>query len=192
MAAIATTANKVKYGLAKVYYALITVLDGVVSYGTPVEIPGAVNIALSPVGNLTRFYAGNMEYFTANANNGYSGKLEIALIPDTFRRDVLGETEDTNKVLFEDKTILTKPFALLFQFEGDIHAARHIMYNCKVNRPNIDGKTTGENIEVSTETLDIECKPAEDTGFVKAKTTKDTDATAYNGWYTAVYTKAAA
>ena len=32
-----------------------------------------------------------MMYFVATANQGYEGSLEIALIPDSFRTEVLGE-----------------------------------------------------------------------------------------------------
>ena len=47
--------NKIKYGLKNVHYAVITEAGGVVSYGTPVAIPGAVNITLSPAGEKVEF-----------------------------------------------------------------------------------------------------------------------------------------
>jgi phi13 family phage major tail protein len=75
--------NKVKYGLKNVHYAVITESSGAVSYGTPVHIPGAVNLTLSPVGEKVRFAADDREdYFAENINNGYDGNLEMALIPD--------------------------------------------------------------------------------------------------------------
>ena len=95
------TNNKVKFGLKNCHYALAT-LDsetGTVTFGTPVAIPGAVNLSLDPEGDTEPFYADDMVYYTTVANNGYSGDLEIALIPDSFRKDVLKETEDTNGCL---------------------------------------------------------------------------------------------
>lgn len=43
-------------------------------------------------------------YYTTTANNGYSGDLELAFLPDHFRKDILKETEDANGVLVEGKT----------------------------------------------------------------------------------------
>ena len=73
-----------------------------VTFGTPVAIPGAVNLSLDPEGDTEPFYADDMVYYTTVANNGYSGDLEIALIPESFRKDILKETEDANGVLAGD------------------------------------------------------------------------------------------
>ncbi len=102
-----STNNKVKFGLKNCHYAKAT-LDpdtNAVTFGTPVAIPGAVNLSLDPEGDTEPFYADDMVYYTTVANNGYSGDLEIALIPDSFRKDILKETEDTNGVLVEDSTV---------------------------------------------------------------------------------------
>ena len=44
---MASTANKVKFGLKNVHYAVLDETDGAASYGTPVAVPGAVNLNLS-------------------------------------------------------------------------------------------------------------------------------------------------
>ena len=80
-------------------------------------------------------------YYTTVANNGYSGDLEIALIPESFRKDILKETEDANGVLVEDSTVEPEHFALLFEFSGDKKKIRHCMYYCTAARPTIEGKT---------------------------------------------------
>lgn len=185
--------NKIKFGLKNVHYAPITetVTDGIteVTFATPIPIPGAVNLSLSPVGDTTPFYADNVEYFTAIANNGYDGTLEMALIPDTFKATVLKEVLDTNKVQFEENDKQPSPFALLFEFEGDLKATRHAMYYCKAARPNIESSTKGQGIEPKTETLNLTCRSMPGTTIIKAKTTDETDAAIYTDWYKTVYQK---
>jgi phi13 family phage major tail protein len=179
--------NKVKFGLKNVHYAPYTELDGVITYDTPKPIPGAVSISLDAEGEETSFYADDVKYFSAFANNGYAGDLEMALIPDQFRIDVLGDVEDDNGVLFENSDAKPKNFALLFEFSGDKNATRHILYNTSVSRPSIASQTKGESLEVQTETLSMSASAALDTGDVKAKA-KVAD-TPYETWYEAVYVK---
>ena len=47
---------------------------------------GAVSLTLDPAGNETSFYADNVVYFSAYANNGYTGTIEFAHIPDGFKQ----------------------------------------------------------------------------------------------------------
>ena len=125
--------NKVKYNLKNVHAAVLTetVTDGVTafSYGTPKPIPGAVSIALDAEGESSPFYADGIVYFRSVTNNGYSGDLEIAKIPDSFKTDVLNYVTDSAGALVETTNAEYKPFALLFQIEGDKNARRHVLYN---------------------------------------------------------------
>ena len=184
--------NKVKFNLWNVYYApLLTNTTSKIEYGTPIAIPGAVSLSLDPTGENTPFYADGIEYYTISNNMGYSGDLEIALIPESFRVDILKESHDSNKVLIENKDINVGKFALLFRFDGDIRAINHVMYNCSVSRPKIGSKTNEESKEVQTETLTISAKPLVK-GFVKAKTGDSTPQTVYDNWFKSVYLPVAA
>lgn len=179
--------NKVKFNLSNVHYAILSISDdGKVSWGTPVAIPGAVSISLDPTGEPESFYADGVEYFVINNNQGYEGDLEVAMIPDSFRTDVLNETSDSANVLVENANSQAGHFALLFEFDGDIKKIRHVMYNCSAARPSIASKTNEDSKEVQTETLTIKARPLA-TGLVKAKTGDTTKATAYNNWYKKVY-----
>ena len=179
--------NKVKFNLWNVYYApLLTNTTSKIEYGTPIAIPGAVSLSLDPTGENTPFYADGVEYYTISNNMGYSGDLEIALIPESFRVDILKESPDSNKVLIENKDINVGKFALLFRFDGDIRAINHVMYNCSVSRPKIGSKTNEESKEVQTETLTISAKPLVK-GYVKAKTGDSTPQTVYDNWFKSVY-----
>ena len=179
--------NKIKYGLKNVHAAIQTETDGVYTYATPVAIPGAVSLSLEAQGEASSFYADDCEYYVSAGNNGYSGDLEIALIPEWFRTDILQETKDSNGVLVEtsDGKQAVK-FALLFEFAGDVKAVRHVMYNCTVARPAVGSQTKEENIEPQTESLTITSKPRTD-GLVKSKTGDTTATATYEGWYTGVY-----
>lgn len=183
-----STTNKVKFGLKNCHYAKAT-LDpdtNTVTFDTPVAIPGAVNLSMDPEGDNEPFYADNMVYYMTSANNGYSGDLEIALLPDSFRKDILKETEDANGVLVEDATVETERFALLFEFSGDKKKIRHCLYYCSAARPTIEGKTTEDSKEVQTESLEITASPLPG-GVVKVKTGANTKDEVYNGWYQNVY-----
>ncbi len=187
--------NKVKYNLKNVHAAKLTatVVEGVTSYSyaTPQAIPGAVSISLDAEGDSSPFYADGIVYFRSYANNGYSGDLEIALIPEWFRTEILKEALDANGVLVErsDNSESVK-FALLFEFDGDVRAIRHVLYNCTASRPSIESETKEETIEPGTETLSLTADPRED-GLVKSRTGDTTDATTYANWYQTVYVPAA-
>lgn len=183
--------NKIKYGISHCYYAVATIAaNGSATYGAPVALPGAVSLSLDAQGDINIFRADNIAYYTSVANNGYEGELELAKIPDTFLKDVLGYVEDKNKVLFEDAGAAVTHFALLFQFEGDVHSRRHVLYNCTAARPAVSGSTKEESIEPQTETLSITATtvyhPEYDKNIVKASVTPG-EATQYNGWLTSVY-----
>ena len=104
--------NKVKYNLKNAHYALLSIAeDGTVSYGTPVAMPGSVSISLDANGEPENFYADGVAYYVINNNMGYDGDLELALIPESFRTDVLKEELDANGVLIENSEVELASFA---------------------------------------------------------------------------------
>ena len=184
--------NKVKFNICNVHYALLTVAeDGTFSYGTPVAMPGAVSLSLDPNGEPSNFYADGYAYYTISNNMGYDGDLELAMVPESFRTDILKEELDVNSVLVENANVETENFALLFEFDGDIRKIRHVLYNCSAARPTIESQTNEEEIEVQTETLSLTAAPLSN-GYVKAKTGDDTTDEVYKNWYESVYLPTAA
>ncbi len=179
--------NKVKYNLCNVHYATVTLdQSGNPEFGTPVPMPGAVSLSLDANGEPSNFYADGYAYFTINNNMGYTGDLELAMVPESFRKDVLHESLDSNSVLVENANTTTGNFALLFEFDGDIRKIRHVLYYCSASRPNIESQTNEEQIEVKTEKVSIKAAPLNN-GLVKAKTGDDTTDSVYQGWYNEVY-----
>lgn len=183
--------NKVKYNIKNVYAAKLseTIKDGVstFTYDQPKPVPGAVSLSLDAEGESSPFYADGIVYFRTVTNNGYSGELEIALIPEWFRTEILQETLDAKGVLVENSlTAESVKFALLFEFDGDVKAIRHALYNCTASRPSIESSTKEDTIEPGTETLSLTADPRAD-GLVKAKTGDTTDKTTYDNWYKTIY-----
>ena len=184
---MANSKNKVKFNIRNVHYAKLTVSEtGEVTFAKPVPMPGAVSLSLDPNGEPSVFYADGYAYYTISNNQGYEGDLELALVPESFRTDILKETMDSNSVLIEDATVETEKFALLFEFDGDVKKIRHVLYNCIASRPTIESSTKEDEIEVKTETLSITASPLSG-GYVKARTSDTTTEAAYEGWYQAVY-----
>lgn len=187
-------ANKIKYGIQNVYYAKATDTgNGVLTYAAPVRLPGAVSLSLSIQGDTNSFYADNITYWTSNANNGYQGDLELALIPDAFKTDILGETLDTKGFYVERSNDKASEFALLFQFEGDENATRHCLYRCVASRPEVSGSTKEESIEPQTETITLTAMPRISDEVVKARCpyTASTSSS-YATWFDAVVEPTAA
>lgn len=184
--------NKIRFGIKNVHYAIATIAaDGSATYSTPKALPGAVSLSLDPQGENSPFYADNIVYWTGVSNSGYQGDLEVALLSEDFLKDVLGNKADDNGVLYEDANAQAVHFALMFQFEGDQKATRHVLYNCTATRPSLEGNTKTETVAPETETIEITATTiyvaALDTDIAKAKTANATESTTYTGWYENVY-----
>ena len=179
--------NKVHYDLVDVHVAPLTITDGVVTFGAPVRLPGSISIDLSAQGNTTQLRADGMVYYKSRSNNGYDGSLNLAMVPDWFKAEYLGETLDaTAKVQVENAEAEPKAFALLYGFKGDVKQRRHVLYNCMAGRANIKGENKENQKDPDTESLPISCVPLPG-GDVKASTTAETTEAVYDGWYKAVW-----
>lgn len=179
--------NKVHYDLKNVYFAPLTVTEGIPTWEDPIALPGAISADLSAQGDVIKLRADGMDYYVVNGNSGYEGDINFALIPDVFRIEALGEElTATEKVLIENAMKDGKPFALLFEFLGDVRNRRHVLYNCKSSRPNIAGENKDNQKEPDTESVTISVSPLEN-GNVKASTTEDTTSDVYNNWFQSVW-----
>lgn len=184
--------NKVQFSLKNVHYAPIsTSEEGEITFGTPVPIPGAVSMTLTRQGSEVKFIADGVVYYASYSNEGYSGTLTIALIPDHFRKTILKEVEDeTAHVLVEYAGVETQPFALLFEIEGDEKATRRVLYYCTVGVPGEDADGQAQKTP-KTEAMDITATALAD-GRTRARTTANTVDDVFNNWFKAVWEPSAA
>lgn len=193
------SANKVKYGLKNVHYALVTetvgtgTQSGIVttSYGTVKAIAGAVSLSLSANADRNVFRADNEDYFVSYGQGGYEGDLEVARVNEDFLKDVLGYVEDNDKILVESSAAFktVNYFALTFEFDGDQKATKHCLYKCSASRPNIASQTTGEGgtTDPQTETLTLTAVPRADADkYIHLQTQDSTTTAVTEAWYTAI------
>lgn len=196
---------KVFYGLSNVHYALLTeTVDAdtgevTSSYGSPKAWPGAVNITLDPSGNPVIFSADNTAYYTIANNQGYEGDFECAMIPDDIRIDTLGNKKDDNGMIVETDKDEVSYFALMFEFNTDKNPNRYVFYKVSLaQRPTVASETVDVTSDLSVKTEKVKFKAMPQTSetvidgikchLVKAFTGKNVDASAYDDFYSAVYT----
>lgn len=183
--------NKVTYGLKNVHAWPITSTDasGKPTYGPIINWPGAVEISMSPEGSTNKFEADDTTYYTGVSNNGYSGDLSTADVPEEFLTEVMGETKDTNGVLIESADVTPKEFAFAFEFKGDVKGRRHLFYRCTAERPPVGSKTKEEKVSPNTPKVKITALPRLDNSYVKARA--EAGDAGYDSWYgTTPYEKA--
>ena len=184
------TNNKVKFGLSNVYIAKITESEGKITYGTPFAVPGAVSLTAEPEGDTTPFYADNIKYYIAVANNGYTGDLEIAMTPKEFLTQILGQEEDTNGALIESSDDVNARFALMGEIEGDAKKRRFIYYDCTATRPSAEMNTIEESKEPQTDTISITMAARSTDNVIKAVIEpNETNQDVYDTFFTKVYEK---
>lgn len=184
--------SKVRFGLAKAYYAVLN-ND---TYATPVPLPGAVSLTLNTEGSDPEtFWADNIAYYkTPAANGGYTGTLTLAIVPDKFKQDVLGEVVDDNGMQVEVADANPKPFALLYEVEGDADKKRYVFFNCTAQRAVPSANTKSDSTNPDTQDLEFAAIGRDftfgGTGVIKniVKGSAEEAAAAFANWYTAVPT----
>ena len=182
--------NKVKFGLSNVHIAKITETNGEITYGVPFAMPGARSLTADPEGETTPFYADNIKYYIAVSNQGYSGDLEIAMTPDEFLTEILGQEADSNGAIFESADDVNARFALMGEIEGDKKKRRFVYFDCTAARPSAEMNTNEESKEPQTDTISITMSARSTDKAIKAviEPTEE-NKSVYDTFFTAVYEK---
>lgn len=157
--------DKLQFGLEKVHVAFRNSDTGV--YEAPIHVPGAVKLSLNAEGDSTPFYADNVAYYTLISNNGYSGDLEMALVPKEVLVKMLGWEIDDNGMVVELTNGIQKEFALLYEVEGNEKNKRYAFFSCKAARPTEEHGTNTATKAPNTQTLTLTALPTT-VGNVKA------------------------
>ena len=162
-------ANKVLFGVSNLHVGLYNVDDqGVVTLGTPIHVPGTVNISLEAESEENTFYADNVKYWTGYSDNGYTGEIENALFDDTFKTTFMNYVALDGGGIAQIKGVQNKKVYIMFQAEGDEKARRGIFYNVALGQITREYATTEDSIEPATATLPFTVNGDNGTGIVRA------------------------
>ena len=160
--------NKVTFGLKNVHVAFLE--NGV--YAKPTPVKGAVSYTPSTAGDASSFSADdNPKYYTKNTNAGYTAEMTMAHWPLEIIAEALGYEIDENGGMLEVADATAKPFALLFEVQGDKAPIRVVNYHCTASRPAQEHQTTTETTDIAGEQLSLVVAPYDlnDTGELVVK-----------------------
>lgn len=182
--------NKVKFGLCNIHIAKITEENGEIIYGTPFKVPGARNLTTDPEGESTPFYADNIKYYIAVSNQGYTGDLEVAMTPEEFLTEILGQLKDKNGALIESADDVQARFALMGEIDGDVKKRRFVYYDCTATRPSNEASTIEESKDPKTDTIALTMSPRSTDKVIKAVIEpSEANKKIYDTFFTKVYEK---
>lgn len=147
--------NKVEFGLSKLHIGTYTETGSAITFGTPIELPGAVSLSLEPQSEEVKFYADNVIYYGAYSDNGFTGTLEVARFTEAFKKAYLGYVELADGGLGKKKGASKPNVYISFQAEGDEAARRVILYNVALGEINREFSTKEESTDPATESINI-------------------------------------
>lgn len=160
--------NKVMFGVSNLHIGLYSVdAGGTVTLGTPVHVPGTVNISLEADSEENKFYADNIVYWSGYSDNGLSGEIENALFDDTFKTTFMNYVELTAGGIAQIKGQKNKDVYIIFEADGDQEARRMIMYNCALGQITREYATVEDSIEPATATLPFTVNGDAGTGITR-------------------------
>ena len=199
---------KVKFGLKNVHVFPMTETTDqstgaiTMSYSSPIAIPGAVNLSLDVSEDTPDpFYADDGVYYVpAGASSGYSGNLEIALMPDEVKLALMTFIKDAAEVMIELKEATAKLFGMTFEIASDDKARKLVYYKCQFGRINLSASTNTSSKTPATDTAPITVLPTSELfdlgdgnaiSVVSGYSTPDTDSAVYSNWHSSIHTPTA-
>lgn len=171
-------ASKVRFNIHGLKYMTLSAYTttGATTSGTWVDVPGAVSIDLSPVGETTNFYADGYAYYTTVANEGYDGDLVLAKVPDDMLKDVWGYTVTGTNKLIEESDAEPTHVMLSFVIDGNDASETFFLYDVTLARPSVATETNAGSKQPQTQSVSLQARPLPTGETLARSTTETTDA----------------
>lgn len=148
--------NKVEFGISQLHVCTYETDDGgTVTLGEVYHQPGAVSFSPEDQGDLSSFFADNINYFSEYSDGNLEGDLEVALFSDDFKTKFLGYKKLANGGLAKVKGAYRPKVAIFFEVDGDKEHRRVALYNCALGPIGRSYNTETETREPVTETIPV-------------------------------------
>lgn len=178
--------NRIEYGLKNVHIAVITnEANGVTTYAPPFKLEGALSLKQNSKSENTLIYADDMVFADIDGAETSEGTMEFIKLNKKFLTDVLGYVVDTKGGITKIRGAKRKPFAILFEIDGDKEAYRNAYYKCSAKPINKNYATKKEKIEDPKIEVQIDMQYSVD-GFFEYAICKTDNAEVYNNFYATV------
>lgn len=179
-----------EWGIHKLSYAKITKVNGVITaFATPVMLPGAISLNVSPGNNTDNaLSADDGRYYGGAGAKTKTGELNVARFTDAFRKDILGEIAEGEGLGEGDGS--SAEFALLWEANSDQGGTRNVWYDCTASdiSKNFATTTFDGTVTYATETSTITSTIAElPNGERRRKWSCEKGSANYDDFFTAVY-----
>lgn len=169
--------SRIRHGLSKCCFSTDGTVPTVMSGAVRLDLNAATKIDISGTLNLP-------EKFRGYENLGYTGKLTLACVPESFCVSVLGWKLE-NGILIENYTDGEPiPFQLLWQVKGT--GERFVLYECYADKPNIIAETDEESESIADVEIPIYAY-SDKNKKIKGNTIASTPLDIYNSWFNAAH-----
>lgn len=192
--------KKVQFGIKDVTVWPITedvdpqTQEATLEFGTKIAIPGTTKLTLdSDASDASTFYADDIAYYiTPGKNNGRTGSLENAFIPEDVMTALMDFIQDENGNLVELVNSQTKYFAMAFSKETNDGDIRFIYYKCAFGKLPVSGDTTTDQVTPEVTAVDLKVVPPTKQFTLNGvkqpvlgiRTGANTTQASYNAWFT--------
>lgn len=148
--------NKVSFGLSDVHYAKITAVSdaGVPTYeNTWHALPTAIEATCEVETSNSSQYADDQKIYDVSEITSATISLQVSVLDDDFKKDILGYLEATNGMLVQTKD-KKADIALAFKFKGDKKNKIRMFFKCSVSDSDDDTHSTNtDSVTFSSDTV---------------------------------------
>lgn len=178
---------KALFNIKKLQFSKLTEGEGgVITYGTPIKIPGTVSLTMDVEQEVTQIYADGIVYIQSSGAQAVSGTLENYLIPKEALKEIYRYAESSNDEMMETDDM---PYEFGMQFACDNEAGEEVLftyYRVASTKPGINLQTKESGLTVNPQSVDLSASPIKVGDKNITRSYAEPGAANYNNYFQAI------